>query len=217
MRISATIMRSPSTYSPLPARLAPGVRAACCDMYGSPPLAADVVARLAKSAASGERPRRRGVEQRPRPPAKNDRLVGGRNRQAANLRHTLRHTHVEGVIAAEQHALGAGITDQELERLLRVHDGIEIEALERLCRRFGKLALRLLAHVPAVHEAPGLVGNKPAAMGEADLQRRIALEHAAENQACGGDGGIERIADQIGEVVRRKPIWAPRSPSTRTA
>src|SRR2546430_12078349 len=61
----------------------------------------------------------------------------------------------------------------------------------------------LFRSVPAVHEAPGLVGNKPAAMCEADLQRRIALEHAAENQACGGDGGIERIADQIGEVDRK--------------
>jgi hypothetical protein len=45
-------------------------------------------------------------------------------------------------------------------------------------------------------------------MGEANLQRRMALEHAAEHQARGGDGGVERIADQIGEIIRRQAVGA---------
>src|SRR2546422_860809 len=79
----------------------------------------------------------------------------------------------------------ARIADEEFEHRFRVHDGIEIEALERIRRRLPKLAFRLGAHVPTVHETPGLIGNESAAMGEADLQRGMALEHAAEHETCG--------------------------------
>src|SRR5262249_21287971 len=151
--------------------------------------------------SSGKRPRLVAgrAEQRPRPPAENGRLLGGRNRQAANLRHALRHAHVEGIVAAEQHAVGTRIADEELEHLFRVHDGIEIEALERLRWRFPKLAFRLCAYVPTMDETAGLIGNESPAMGEADLQRGMALEHAAENETCCSDGGVERVADQIAE------------------
>ncbi len=43
-------------------------------------------------------------------------------------------------------------------------------------------------------------------MREADFQRRMALEHAAEHETRGGDGGVERIADQVAEIVGRQPI-----------
>ncbi len=71
---------------------------------------------------------------RARPPRMAD-WSAGRNRQAANLRHALRHAHVEGIVAAEQHAVGARFADEEFEHVLRMHDGIEIEALERIGRR----------------------------------------------------------------------------------
>src|SRR5262245_64091054 len=177
-----------NTYSPSPARLAPGVRATCCDIFCL--LRFPLLSSTKRvSTASGERPRlvASRAEQRPRPSAENDRLIGGRNRQAANLRHALRHAHVEGIVAAEQHAVGARIADEEFKHLFRVHDGIEIEALERIRRRFPKLALRLCAHVPTVHETPGLVGHESTAMGEANLQRGMALEHAAEHETCGSD------------------------------
>src|SRR5262249_11549884 len=176
-----------NTYSPSPARLAPGVRATCCDIF-----------RLLRSAAalsstervsSGERARlvAARAEQRPRLPTENGRLLGGRNRQAANLCHALRHAHVERIVAAEQHAVGARIADEEFEHLFRVHDGIEIETLERLRWRFSKLAFRLCAHMPTVRETPGLVRSESPPMGEADLQRGMALEHAAEHETCGRD------------------------------
>src|SRR5262249_58417773 len=117
--------------------------------------------------------------------AETARLVSGRSRQAENMRHALGHAYVEGIVAAEQHAVGARIADEEFEHRFRVHDGIEIEALERIRRRFPKLAFRLCAHVPPVHETPGLIGNESAAMGEANLQRGMALEHAAEHETCG--------------------------------
>src|SRR5947209_18828006 len=89
-----------------------------------------------------------------------------------------------------------------------MHDGIEIEALERIRWRLIELALRLCAHVPTVHETSGLIGDESPAMGEADLQRGMALEHAAEHETCGGDGGVERVADQISEIIGRQPIRA---------
>ena len=45
-------------------------------------------------------------------------------------------------------------------------------------------------------------------MGEANLELRIALEHATEHEACCGDRGVERIADQVREIVGREPIGA---------
>src|SRR5262249_17653063 len=45
-------------------------------------------------------------------------------------------------------------------------------------------------------------------MGEADLQRGMALEHAAEHETCGRDGGVERVADQIAEIIGRQAIRA---------
>src|SRR5690348_6996112 len=37
-------------------------------------------------------------------------------------------------------------------------------------------------------------------MGQADLELGVAVQHAAENEVAGGDGGIERIAQQVGKV-----------------
>src|SRR5262249_4714283 len=173
-----------NTYSPSPARLAPGVRATCRDIFRLLRFPAALSSTKRAPTASGKRPRLVAgrAEQRQSPSAENGRLLGGRNRQAANLRHALGHAHVEGIVAAEQHAVGARIADEEFERRFRVHDGIEIEALERIRRRLPKLAFRLCAHVPTVHETPGLIGNESAAMGEANLQRGMALEHAAEHE-----------------------------------
>src|SRR5262245_22303748 len=134
-----------NTYSPSPARVAPGVRAACCAMVIL--LAVFYFCR----SPSGEFPRRglvAGREQSPRAPAQNRALVTRRNRKASDLQHTVRHSHIERIIAAEKHAVGTGIVDQELEHLLRVHDGVEIKPVDRLGRRFRQLLLRLGAHVP---------------------------------------------------------------------
>src|SRR6516165_10753246 len=152
-----------NTYSPSPARLAPGVRATCRDILRLLRFPAALSSTKRAPTASGKRPRLVAgrAKQRPRPP------------------------------------------DEEFEYLFRVHDGIEIEALERLRWRFSKLAFRLCAHMPTVHETPGLIGNESPAMGEADLQRGMALEHAAEHETCGRDGGVEWVTDQIAEIIGR--------------
>src|SRR5262249_25485707 len=106
-----------NTYSPSPARLAPGVRATCCDIFRLLRFAAALSPTDQVSSGDAARLAAARAEHRPRSPAENGRLLGGRNRQAANLRHALRHAHVEGIVAAEQHAVGARIADEESEYL----------------------------------------------------------------------------------------------------
>src|SRR6202035_5274318 len=91
--------------------------------------------------------------------------------------------------------------DQKLEALLRMQDGVVIEPLDPRLRRLLDVDLGLRPHLPAVRPAAGLIGNEAAAMHQADLQRGMALEHAAEYQAGRRDGGVERIADEIVEIV----------------
>src|SRR5262245_62880937 len=126
-----TVARS-NTYSPSPARVAPGVRGACCAMAVS----SAGRTRSRKGACRG-----RGAEQRLCTGAQDLGLLARRDREAADLQHAVGHAHVVGIVAAQQHALGAGIVDQELEHLLRMHDGVEVEAIERIGRRLAELAL----------------------------------------------------------------------------
>ena len=50
-------------------------------------------------------------------------------------------------------------------------------------------------------EAPDGEGDVAAGVGEADLQLREPVEHAAEDQRGRGDGRLQRVADQIDQVV----------------
>src|SRR4051794_41414300 len=108
-----TLARS-NRYSPSPARVAPGVRAASCDMF--PTSVVHIILR-----ASGGCPRRclasRRAQQRLCPPAQDGCLVAGRDGQAADLEHAVRHAHVEGIVAAEQDAIDTGIADQKFQHI----------------------------------------------------------------------------------------------------
>ena len=50
-------------------------------------------------------------------------------------------------------------------------------------------------------EAPDGEGHIAAGVGEADLQLREPVEHAAEDQRGGGDGRLQRVADEVHQVV----------------
>ena len=67
---------------------------------------------------------------------------------------------------------------------------------------------RLRPHVPAVHPAPALIGNEAAAMHHDEIELGMPLQHAAEDQARRRDGGVERIADQVAEIIGAQPIGA---------
>src|SRR6516162_7890256 len=99
------------------------------------------------------------AQQSSRRAAENRLLIGSRNRKAAHLRHAVRRSHVEGIIAAQHDAGGTGAANEEFERLARVYDRVEVEALQRIRWRNGKVALGFGTHVPAVQEASGLIGD----------------------------------------------------------
>src|ERR1700694_1698674 len=41
------------------------------------------------------------------------------------------------------------------------------------------------------------------AVRQGELKLRVSVEHATENKMAGGDGGVEREAQQVGEIKRR--------------
>ena len=122
--------------------------------------------------------------------------------------HAVQHAHVVGIVAAEQHVVGADLLDQEFQHRRGMQDGVVEEALGDVLRLLRHVLLRLRPHRPAVLPARRLIGREAAAMRQHDLQFRIAVEHAAEHQAGRRDGGVERIADQVGEIIRLQPVGA---------
>src|SRR5229473_1507133 len=56
-------------------------------------------------------------------------------------------------------------------------------------------------YLVAVVEAANENGERAATMGQIDPEFRMAVEHAAEDQVASGDRGLERIAEQVREVV----------------
>jgi hypothetical protein len=56
-----------------------------------------------------------------------------------------------------------------------------------------------------VVEAAGIHRHVAAAVGDADLEPAVAVEHAFEDQVADGESRIERVADDVVEIVRRQP------------
>ncbi len=56
-----------------------------------------------------------------------------------------------------------------------------------------------------VVHAAGIGRQEAAAMRDADLQLRMRVEHAPEDEVADGHGRIERIADHVAEIVLREP------------
>ncbi len=95
----------------------------------------------------------------------------------------------------------AELLHQELQRRLAVQDGVPVEGADRLGRRLLQVVLRLGPHVPAVLPAPGLIRREAAAVHHEEPDVGKALDDAAEHQRRCRDGGVERIADQVVEIV----------------
>jgi hypothetical protein len=80
-----------------------------------------------------------------------------------------------------------------------MRDGVIGEAAQIAARRLREL-LGFLAHLPAVIDAPDQDRQRATRMRQVDVQVGVAVEHAAEDQVARGDRGVERIAEQIGEI-----------------
>src|SRR5215469_5082639 len=140
--------------------------------------------------------------------AENRVAIGRRNAERAHLAHTFHRTHVVGIIAAEKHPRRADRGDQKFQRRFGMQYGVVEKAIEIFLRRLFQVHFRLGAHLPAVHPASALIGNKAAAMDHEKIELGIARQDAAEDQARGRDGGVERIADQVVEIISAQPVGA---------
>src|SRR5712691_4789280 len=123
------------------------------------------------------------------------------NRKLADARDAIEIPHVEGIIAAEQDVRRADRRDQEFERRPGMKNGVVEQAGDRVLRAVLKLDLGLGPDLETVPEAAGLIGQESAAVREADLEPGIVLDHAAEHEARARDGGLERQADEVLQVI----------------
>ena len=80
------------------------------------------------------------------------------------------------------------------------HQGVVVEPAEiiggEVCRS-PSLVPDLLTTIEAVGAKTGV----PTSVGEADVEIRESVEHTAEDETGDGNGGLERIANQIAQVV----------------
>src|ERR1700733_6640080 len=104
-------------------------------------------------------------------------------------------SHVEGIIAAEQHTIRTDATDEKFECWFRVEDSVVVQVAKQFAGRLLDMRLRFTTNLPAVLKAAGLIRHKAAAMRQANLELRMAFQNAAEHQAGTGNRRLERQAD----------------------
>src|SRR6266542_1189667 len=116
--------------------------------------------------------------------------------------------HVEAEVGADGHAVRPDRGDEIPERPRVVADGVVGEAAEIGAEGLLRALLRLGANLLAVTEPAVKIRQRPARVGQADLERREPVEHATEDQMRRGDGGVEWIAEEIAQVEGREPLGA---------
>src|SRR2546422_1876094 len=119
-----------------------------------------------------------------------------------------RRTHVEAEVAADHHAVGADETDEVRERRRRVADRVVGEAPQIRVEGAPGHALGLGPHLLAVGEPADEIRHGAAGVRQADLEVREAVEHAAEDEVRGGDGGVERVAEEVVQVETAQTVGA---------
>jgi hypothetical protein len=103
--------------------------------------------------------------------------------------------HVERVIAADDHAVGAHAIDEMPRRLRIVRKRVEIEPSHQFGRRSLRIHLGLRPDVEAVDEAPDLIRNVAAAVRQQDPQLLQLVERAAEHEVRDHHRRVEREPD----------------------
>src|SRR4030095_16764715 len=120
----------------------------------------------------------------------------------------IRIAHVEGIVAADHHAIGAQLLDDEAEIAGAERQRVHEDPPRILARLLGNGRRPFRPHVPAVVEAGKREGEGAAPMRERDAEIGQALEHAAEDELGDGQRRLQRIADDEGKVVLREPLLA---------
>src|SRR5258706_465169 len=106
----------------------------------------------------------------------------------------------KAIVAPHQHPVGADYLDQIFQDVVGIADRVVIEAPQVLDRR----ALDVL-QIGALFPAPVEPAHEPrkgaARVGQADDELGKPVEHSPEDEMRGGDRRLERVAEQVSEVV----------------
>lgn len=121
-------------------------------------------------------------------------------REFANVAHRGGVTHLEGIVAAQDHAVDAYPAHQILQSQGVVDEGVEIDQAQRLegilTTGDRKRAVRVGAADP-----PQLVGEETTTVHRAHLQSGVAFQHSAVEQVSEGDGRLGGVAHTVGGEV----------------
>ena len=138
--------------------------------------------------------------------ARQDRaLVGLREPGLAHALDRVVDAHVERVVGAEQHPVGADRLDERTQRARGVHERVEPQA-SQVRRRQLAASVRLGPHLPRVVGATEERGQVAAAVRGDDPQVRMPVEHAREDEVRQRDRVLDRLADRVREVVAVEPL-----------
>jgi hypothetical protein len=103
--------------------------------------------------------------------------------------------HVETEIAPDHHPVGADQVDEVTQGLGRMTDRVVGEPSQIGAEGPPGFVAGLGPHPLTVLEPPKEVGQGPTGVGQAHLQTRKLVQHAAQDQVRRGYSGVERVAE----------------------
>src|SRR6266436_754310 len=106
----------------------------------------------------------------------------------------------KAIVAPHQHPVGADYLDQIFEYVVGVAHRVVVEAAQVLDRRAFDV-LQIGALFPAPVEPAHEPRKGAARVGKADDELGKPVEHTPKDEVRGGDRRLERVAEQVGEVV----------------
>ena len=116
------------------------------------------------------------------------------------------HSHVEWIVRSQNDVIAAVEGDEILELMLRKDDGVEIELAQIARGRVRNAATTVFPRAVCMIDSTGIRRQITASVGDADLELRVAVQHAVEDQMVNRNGGIQRITDHINKVVIRESL-----------
>ena len=141
----------------------------------------------------------------PRIASRSSSLSGG---HAVDLGERVVVAHVEGVVGAHHHVVGAHLLHQELQVRGVEDQAVDVDLLEVGARRARDVVPALGPQVVGVVHPRGVERQVAAAVHGHELDVGVVLQHAAVDDPGQRDRGVERVADHVGEVVLPEPLAA---------
>src|SRR5512135_1796973 len=89
-----------------------------------------------------------------------------------------------------------------------MQDRVVVKTLRDVRRLLGNIFFRFGPYLPAMFPTRRLIRREAAAMGEHDGQLGMTVEYTTKVEAGRADGSVERITDQVVQIIGLHPIGA---------